>query len=243
MTPEDTIVNVATGKYVAGQNRLREACNETGINKQFWTDRLPFECPAHEDVPYAFKAFALKYCADSGWRRLLWCDASIIPIASLGPIWEHTAKHGVWLSRNGFSNYEWTAAEAYQYLFPGPTLRHACEINSTVDHVVATAFAIDISTTVGSLFLDMYFDLASKTRAFCGPHFNSNHPEGTKRAVRAGLKAAPCGPPDVQGHRHDQTAASVIAWRLGIPLTDPPKFFAYRGQETAETILVADGDF
>jgi hypothetical protein len=47
----------------------------------------------------------------------------------------------------------------------------------------------------------------------------------------------------VLGHRWDQTVASVLAWRLGMTFTDPPKFFAYKGAETAETLLVADGAY
>jgi len=50
----------------------------------------------------------------------------------------------------------------------------------------------------------------------------------------------------VRGHRHDQTAASVIAWRLGFELTNPPNIFAYgRAGEAHDerTILLADGSY
>ena len=53
----------------------------------------------------------------------------------------------------------------------------------------------------------------------------------------------PCGDAGVLGHRHDQTALSVIAWQQGLKLTNPPEIFAYKGCETAETILIADGAY
>ena len=59
-------------------------------------------------------------------------------------------------------------------------------------------------------------------------------------------RMAPCGIPgplDVLGHRHDQTALSVIAWRLGCVLDAPPDTFAYKGGENEKTILIADGAY
>ena len=56
----------------------------------------------------------------------------------------------------------------------------------------------------------------------------------------------PCGGPDVLGHRHDQTALSVIAARAGCKLTEPPEFFAYGKHTEAvdpRVILLADGAY
>jgi hypothetical protein len=48
--------------------------------------------------------------------------------------------------------------------------------------------------------------------------------------------------PRVKGHRHDQTALSILAHRIGMDeLIDRPKFTAYLGSETEETVLVNQG--
>jgi hypothetical protein len=48
--------------------------------------------------------------------------------------------------------------------------------------------------------------------------------------------------PRVQGHRHDQTVLSILAHRLGLKvLTERPRFTAYLGSETEETVLVNQG--
>ena len=44
------------------------------------------------------------------------------------------------------------------------------------------------------------------------------------------------------GHRHDQTAASVIAWRLRMKLTDPPIPFAYARTRDDGTVHIEDQD-
>ena len=44
---------------------------------------------------------------------LLWCDACIVPVRPLEPLWEKIERDGYWFCANGWSNYEWTAALAY----------------------------------------------------------------------------------------------------------------------------------
>jgi hypothetical protein len=207
------IVNVATGRYVRGQARLVQSFS--GF-KRTWTDQLPPGSPSHEEVPYAFKAFALKKVADSGhFDLLLWADASIVPgPAPLSKIWERLETVGYWISKNGYRNSEWTALSSLQYL--GVTE----EENHEIEHVVATAFGLNLKSEIGRKFLDEYYRLAN-TEAFCGPW-------------RGGI--------GVQ-HRHDQTAASVIAYKLGMELTNPPEWFAYRGGEMEKTVLVAAGAY
>jgi hypothetical protein len=198
---------------------------------------IPRAWPTHRQKPFAFKAYALE-AASAGFDMLLWADACIVPIAaSLQPIWDYATANGVWISRNGWNNYQWTAESAYIDLF-GPRWPSQVQANRRIEHVVAGAFALSLTHAKGKAFLAEYYRLASQTNAFIGPLWNSNH-EGF--AGRPG--AAPCGPPDVLGHRHDQTAASVIAWRLGVPLTSPPQYFSYKGGETADTILIADGSY
>lgn len=246
------VVNVAIGqrqgqKYVNGQTRLHQQM--IGEHQRFYTNGLPFSCPTHQDVPYAFKAYAMKEAANFG-QTLLWCDCSIVLGARpLNDLWETIEMEGYWFCANyGFTNYEWTAESAYRDMFPelpwGGTapevLAQAKEQNRKVPHVIATAFGISLVHPVGRAFLKEYFRLA-QTGAFRGPTTNSNFP-GARYSGNMAM-CAPCGPMDVRGHRHDQTAASVIAWRLGMKLDDPPEWFAYRGGETDRTCLVADGRF
>jgi len=255
------IINVSTGSYTTGQARLEKAFREEWTS--LYRDVLPRGCPQHTDVPYAFKAFALKEAAET-WDTLLWADACIVPGARpLADLWEKIERDGVWLARNGWSNYEWTADSAYPALFGEAIDENGCvvrcvpdaaamghwrEVNRNIPHVVATAFGVSLKHPKGRAFLDEYSRLASKTKAFCGPWINAAFrelPPGldvSNEVIRDG-RFALCGPPDVRGHRHDQTSASVIAWRLGVELTSCPEWFAYRGGETDKTCLIADGAY
>jgi hypothetical protein len=208
------VVNVATGAYVRGQERLRRVCEQQGLPLMSWADVMPPGSPAHTDIPYAFKAHALQCAAAAGYTSLLWADASILPIADMGPLFEKIERDGCWISRNGYRNSEWTCNAAYPLLGVTP------EQNHDIEHVVATAFGLNLVHETGAAILVRYTEYA-KNGAFRGPW-------------KGGI--------GVQ-HRHDQTALSVCAWRCGVELTDPPAWFAYLGGEREDTVLVADSTY
>ena len=229
------VVNVGTGRYITGTMRLQAQVRANGAcAMQSWTENTPERWPSHQRKPYAFKAYALKETAGFA-DTLLWCDSSMVlgsrPLADL---FEKIETDGYWIARNGWTNYEWTADSAYPHLFPGVDLEDAREMNRKIPHVVATAFGLSMKHSVGRVFLAEYFRLASQTSAFCGPWTNGP-------AYHDNARQAPCGPPDVHGHRHDQTAASVLAHRLGMKLSDCPEWFSYFGGETDKTCLIAKG--
>lgn len=209
-------------------SRLEGACDRQELSTQLMYSELPPGSPSHSVKPYAFKAYALMDAMRRNYTTLLWCDACILPVRDMEPLFKKIETDGVWFSRNGWMNSEWTADSAYAALFPAMHYDAARVINAKIPHVVATAFGIDVSHAVGRAFLADYFRLASETSAFCGPWTNTVE--------------TPCGPYDVRGHRHDQTAASVIAWRLGVQLTDPPDIFSYPPVDE-RTVLLADGAY
>lgn len=231
------IVNVATGRYVTGQQRLQAML---GGHEAFmgWADRLPPGSQSHQTYPYQFKAFALKAAVDSGHDVLLWSDACIVPYRSLDPLWKRIETAGAWISRNGWTNDQWCADPFY--LHAGITR----EQNAKIPHVVATAFGLDLRTDVGRGIYEDYLRL-SQTPAIQGPWCNRNNPQhsGAQRMIGDRLWCDPCGPPEVLGHRHDQSILSALAWKYGVDLTSPPDWFAYRGGEVDSTILIADGNY
>lgn len=242
------VVNVATSAhYRLGQDRLRSELRKLHEVCCSWVE-LPLGSPQHSEIPYAFKSVALKHCADQGAESLLWCDSSIVPIRSLQPIWDRIERAGYWFSRYSpeVSNYEWTADNAYDALFEKEHLATPQELrklNRDIPHVVATAFGLNVQHPTGKEILAEYFRLATETDAFCGPWINWNHVDHHRRPEDKLPRIGVCGPSDVRGHRHDQTALSVIAYRLGMELTTPPDLFAYKGFEGPATVLIADGGY
>jgi hypothetical protein len=237
------VVTVATGRYEQAGLRLQSELSKLDDDSGFfgWLGELPQGSPSHKDRPYAFKAYALQRVSRM-YDVLIWADAAVVPVRSMKPLWEKIERDGYWFAVNGWTNYEWTADSAYKDLFPGMPIDRAREENKKFTQILGTTFGISLRSSIGRRFLDEYYRLASETEAFCGPWANANNAEWSHRyGAGSSYTTAPCGPPDVLGHRHDQTAASVIAWRLGMKLTECPEFFSYPSGAIGKTVLVAVG--
>ena len=230
------IVSVGTGSFARGIDRLGAGFKDAAVITDaalITSTMTPPGCPKHQDVPYAFKAYALQEAADMGFTSLLWLDSCMVPgPRSLSDLWAKIERDGYYIGNNGFSNYEWTADSAYPDLF-GETTEAARSLNRLIPHVVGGVIGLDMMQPIGRAILSEYFRLA-QTKAFCGPWKNGPKYYDNPRQ-------APCGPPDVRGHRHDQTALSVIAWWLGCKLTNSPEWFAYDPGQTDQTCIVAKG--
>ena len=268
------VVNVAYGEhYLRGQERLRAALRMEASAALLWPE-VPLAWPPvpygfkpaalksaerWPQVPYGFKPAALKSAERAGADVVLWLDAAVKIVRPLKPLWERIERDGYWFGENAWNNYQWTADSAYPALFPesfrpqpglsfGKSMDCARSISLKIPQVMACAFGLNLRSKIGAAFLREYYRLASETDAFCGPWWNSNNPANRDKDPG---KSGPCGPPDVIGHRHDQTAASLIAWRMGMRLTpghrDPegdilayPEWFPER-KVPERCILIHDG--
>lgn len=229
------VVNVATtAHFVKGQNRLRAALMDfspgaatclwtgskmlaPGATAWAWRECLPKDCPPHSVVPYAMKAYAMREAAEKGFELLLWCDASILPIRDMEPLWQRIERDGYLVWRGGYKNSQWTNMATL------PLLGVTAEENEKIEHVVATCFGVSVAHPVGKRILDEYFRLANNG-SFCGPWD---------------------GGIGVQ-HRHDQSGLSVICHKLGCKLTDPQDGFSYgkAGDKfDSKVIVIADGSY
>ena len=187
-----------------------------GAHLKVFTE-LPPGSPEHLQVPYAFKVYAINTLRKDGYTSILWADAAVGAIRSLAPIWERTERDGYWFSNNWTWNCgQWTCDTALPLL--GITREQAFEI----PQVAATAFALDFGKDIAVKFFDEY-SKGAVNGAFKGPWTNSHGEASPDRRVL--------------GHRHDQTAASVIAWRLKMKFTIQPEFFSDYQGETDGAIL------
>lgn len=208
------IVNVATGdRYQRGQKRLYEMlqhADETGL---FFSELRP-DWPSHFDVPYAFKPHAIA-AARKRADVVLWLDAAMWPVNPLEPLWEHIEREGHYFPKNGWDTGQWCADSALEPL--GITREESFKI----PHPMACVMGFDFRNERTCQFFDEWLALAGE--AFRGPWTNANG-EASKD-------------PRVKGHRHDQTAAGVVAHRLGMEMKAPTVYAGYRewiGKTNAE---------
>ena len=70
---------------------------------RFWQNVLPPDSPPHQDQPYAFKAFAMKWAFQQGYETATWIDSVIHMEGPALDYMSHLRTHGHYFQNNGFS--------------------------------------------------------------------------------------------------------------------------------------------
>lgn len=196
------IINLGRGAwYPRGQARLKESLASfgNGATSYLWSDESQIGAPYHHDVPYAFKPAAFNYAKSQGHDVVLWCDCSVWAIRNIQPVFDHIKDHGHVLFAGGWNCAQWSTDKALHNL--GVTRDQA----ESMPMFMACCMGLDVTTENGQKFLERWTALSLDNETFPGPWNN-----------QGGVASKD---PRCQGHRHDQTAGSVIAAQLGMPLT------------------------
>lgn len=193
------VINVSVGKwYPRGQDRLSKSLDNIGYKgkKLFWKNSYPHFCPSHQKIPYAFKPYAFREAQKRGFDMALWIDSAVYAIKPIDCYFQRMEQEGHVLMKNGWSNGEWCTDAALNTL--GLTREEALKM----PHLMACVMGLNFKTERSLKFLDEWFKLANDGITFPGPWTNKNGEASSDKRVL--------------GHRHDQTAASTISYRLGM---------------------------
>lgn len=180
--------------YPAGIQRLKDSFRNNGYDGDFRAYQLESDlgCPSHSSVPYAFKAYALSRVYTDGYERVIWCDSSIQLVRPYSVVAEHLDDVGYMLFRNGWTTGQWCSDAALE------TLGITRDQSFDIPHLQACVMGFDLPKS--DRFIHEYFAKANDGVSFKGAWSNENQQVSTDSRVL--------------GHRHDQTAASVIAYKL-----------------------------
>lgn len=193
------VVNFGDGCFARGKERIEKSFRENGFDGDFMffqdVAELP-GCPSHKEVPYAFKPYALNKAAEKGYRYLLWVDSSVYAVRPVDRIFGIIQNLGYMFLLNGWTTGEWCSDAALK------TLDITREESFGYRHIMACSMGLDMMDRTAREFLDKYYEKANDGITFKGAWSNKNHEVSNDDRVL--------------GHRHDQTAASVIATKLGM---------------------------
>ncbi|PCJ57934.1 MAG: hypothetical protein COA65_08725 [Rhodospirillaceae bacterium] len=207
------IINVATGRYIKGQDRLSRSLLEVGFDGTFlsWTKEVSIGAPLHKDNPYAFKIYAFDQALKAGYTKILWVDASIYAIKPLDPIWEHLDKHGHMKQYAGHLCGTWSSDSQLECF--GITRDEAMDMEM---HGNGGFFALDFETEIANEFFTRWKQ-AMLDGQFKGSWNNDNNCESAD--------------PRCKGCRHDMTCGSIIANQLKMSALPENLLMAYVGEQ------------
>ncbi len=217
------VVNVAVGGwYPRGQRRLERTLNrhspEVPLLK--WTNEFPPGSPTHEASPYAFKFHAIRIAKENGHDVVLWLDSAIAVMKPIDPILEYIDKTGWYFQYNGWKVGQWCHDAALERL--GLTRDEAMEMTDLMGCIVG----LDFRNDKANAFLDTMIEMGNDGNIFPGPWNNND--------------GSCSSDPRVLGHRHDQTAMSVVTARMGVHWIDSDKskmVYASPDSEVADHVL------
>lgn len=192
----NTVINAALGQgYEKGQDRLwRSLERNYRVNFLGWKQWPPWE--HSKSSPYVVKAAALQAAIQQGHQRILWLDASVVVSGSLDPIFEHMQTHGVYLPSSGWNCAQSCNDRILEYY--GITRDQAEHISDGS----SGCMGVDMGHPIGAEFARMFIQAAIDGQ-FEGSRLHDNQSQD----------------PRFRFHRQDQSAASLIAHKLGITLT------------------------
>lgn len=193
------IVSVGVGQwYPRGLKRLERSLNLHGWGGEvmLWNDRYPDGCPTHQEQPYAFKIAAIEAARNAGHDTVMWIDTSGWAIADPIKILQHAEVHGHYFWTSGFGTAQWTNDRTLEYF--GVTREWA----RTIPMIYACVMVLDFRYERTRIFFEQWKQ-AMNDGVFAGSW--TRQPEDTEAM-------------DYTGHRHDQSAASVIAGKLGMDI-------------------------
>jgi hypothetical protein len=207
------IISLATydKQYPAGLARLEQSVRRVKFKGHFvsWLGAYPPGCPAHSDVPFAFKPFCFMEAKKRGYELILWIDSSGVAISPLDPLFREIEKEGHVLIRNKtFILGEWCSDEALNALdiTRNEALKMA-EINAAV-------IGLNMRSQRAVAFLNRWHEKATDGVSFKGTRDNISYFDFKWNKNQVASKCS-----RVRGHRHDQTVAGVIANRFGMKLS------------------------
>ena len=209
--------------------------NSPGYEIQAHINVLPFGAPKDvvEDgasyTGYCAKPFALFQARMSGADIAILLDAAYYPIRHIGPLVEYISQNGYYLHKNGQKVGEWVSDRCLSRM----GIRRDESI-MTQDEVGSGCVGLNFSKGACMELIHEWCGYAATGIAFAGPRNALTRTPGQPGFVSID--------PRVKGHRNDQSVLSILTRRLGMTkLSEQPLFTAYKGSETAKTVLVNHG--
>ena len=199
-------------RYEAGEQRLKKSLIEVGYTGDYFHFKnfQSINSPTQHQVPYAFKPYSIKKVKDMGYDIVIWIDSAVYPTKNFDHFIKHIEVTGhAFFDNIGFVIRDHTSDNCLEYF-------HMSDEESWKHPMImACLMGFDFRHKITNEIFDDYY-VAANEKAYGGDWVNNDLQVSKNSKVR--------------GHRHDQSAMSIILAKRGIkPLHPNSTFFAYYG--------------
>ena len=205
-------------------DRLTKSLRKVGFSGDllFWRGFYPAGSPSHFESPWGFKTFCFMEAMRLGYDTALWLDSSAVAIRSINPILALIEAQGYALIKHRYIWGEWCSDEALQ------EFGISRDASFSIPEVFGSAIGLRFSESIAREFLDKWHGWATEGSVFRGTKATISSSTEFD-AIKWNINNCISNHPRVKGHRHDQTAAGFLAYRLGMTLSDKIATDCYSG--------------
>lgn len=185
------------GHYVAGIDRLERSLYYEGWggDMRFWRNEYPIGCPAHGgDGQYNFKPFCFRDAFNDGHKVAVWADASFWCVKNPMPLFDYVNEFGLYFFKSGYSLAETATDKLLQYA--GVSREELYDVSEFATGLVG----INISNPNGKTFFEQWEQYRADGM------FGGNRAHDLNDSQH----------PKFRFSRQDQSAASMILYKMGI---------------------------
>jgi len=191
------IVSFGKGhNFERGVDRLQNYVSNLVKIPFFGFKEYPKYCPTHQESPFAFKFYCIQECYKKEFTSILWLDSSVIIKNDLSEVFNYIDTQGYFFIKN------WHSCGMYCHDKALITLGITREDSFNIPSIQGTNFGLNLSFEKSRMFLNILLGLSTDGITFPGPCDNENFHASKNLGVK--------------GHRHEQTAMSIIALKLGM---------------------------
>lgn len=189
-----------------------------------WDQTYPDGSPTQSDAHGAFKPFCFKEAFRLGYDVAIWMDASIRIIRKIDPLVSIINREGYLIFEESHSLGQFCKDDALEPLGVGR------EESFSLPCCWSCVLGLDRRNESAMLFLNEWIARAADGITFAGPKWSGV----------MGWPPLASSDRRVMGHRHDQTAASAIAIRLGMTKWRSKSFFSNFFHNSRESVRIYD---
>lgn len=236
--PTRCVISLGIGKksYTNSLKRLEESLFRVGFDGDFiyWDEQAPEGCPAHFEAPFAFKTYCFNVAKRMGYSQILWIDSPCIALRSLSPIFDEITKYGYIFFNNNYdqSMGQWISDDA---------LAKNClsrDEAMTIPELPCSVMGLDMTSELAIKFLDQWALIMGDGITARGTTTLIKDWDDYQ-AISWNRNNRISNDQRVKGHRHDQSAAGIVAHRLGmLPYSDYLKDIHYKAKPVKRNTII-----
>lgn len=191
-------VNFSDGPYINHRNNHQKPFLEKYSDVAdivYFTKFSEIGSPSHNQNPYFFKPLSILKAKEMGYKIVIYLDSPFTIKNHLDLYIQDIKNNGVYLSIDSWSIGQWANDNCLEHF------NVSREEMLKISNIQAGLIAFDFNTSTANEFLNMWID-CGKRGLFIGKWHNRDKTES--KDIRC------------LGHRHDQTCAELVAYKLGV---------------------------